>query len=134
MHQMTLPRLKHHAADPKDPSTGVAEVAGGAGAVESAVAAGAAKASMGAAITVAATVLKILLDISLPYNELCDVRRATRLRCPTAGQGLLNASRVEPTSRHPIRSSIGTRPCQQHTPGYRAICPELGDQDDEFSA
>ncbi|MFJ9743658.1 hypothetical protein [Streptomyces sp. NPDC101166] len=70
MHQMTLPRLKHHAADPNDPSIGVAEVAGGAGAVASALAAGAAKTSKGAANTVAATVFMIFLDILLPYHEL----------------------------------------------------------------
>ncbi|MGW4353890.1 hypothetical protein ACWELJ_17575 [Nocardia sp. NPDC004582] len=70
MHQMTLPRSKHKAADPNDPSIGVAEDAGGAAGVESAVAAGAARTSNGAAKTVAATVLMIVLDILLPYHEL----------------------------------------------------------------
>ncbi|MEV0466323.1 hypothetical protein AB0I30_33350 [Nocardia tengchongensis] len=70
MHQKTLPRSKHHAADPNDPSTWVAADAGGAAAVESAVAAGAASMSKGAANTVAAMVLVNFLDILLPYHEL----------------------------------------------------------------
>jgi hypothetical protein len=69
MHQTKLPRGKHHVADPNDPSTGAMEADGGAAAVESAVAAGAARTSRGAATTVATRVLTIL-DISLPYNEL----------------------------------------------------------------
>lgn len=76
MHQTTLPRGIHHVADPNDPPpwTGVTEDDGGAAAVESAVAAGAARTSRGAAITVAARVLTIFLDILLPYNERYDVR------------------------------------------------------------
>jgi hypothetical protein len=69
MHQTTLPRGKHHVAEPNDPSTGAVEDDGDAAAVESAVAAGAAKTSRGAAIIVADRVLTILLDILLPYTS-----------------------------------------------------------------
>lgn len=89
-------------ADPNDPSTGaVVADNGGTVAVESAVAAGAARTSRGAAITVAARVLTILLDILLPYGQLYDVRvvgRAAELpdwggECVTCRIGLRHTIR-----------------------------------------
>ncbi len=101
MHQTTLPRGKHHVADPNDPSTGAVVEDDGTVAVESAVAAGAARTSRGAAITVAARVLTILLDILLPHNELYDVRvvgRAAEL--PDWGSECVTC---RSTLRHAIR-------------------------------
>lgn len=67
MHQMTLPRLIHHTADPNN--TGVpdgAEDDGDGDGVVSAEAAGAARTSKGKAIAVTAAVLNIFLDILHP--------------------------------------------------------------------
>lgn len=67
MHQMTLPRLIHHTADPNN--TGVAAGAADGDGVVSAEAAGAARTSKGKAIAVTAAVLNIFLDILHPSTK-----------------------------------------------------------------